>query len=234
MLGGIAGYVLVCLFDTNQESEPEQRQQATSEQGNGFQFSLLVLMAHVIQADGKIMHSEMQLVRNFLRDVFGEYAETQGNEILRKLFEYRKQCDDNIWNREIIMASCRELTDTMPEEHRIQLIAFLVEIAKADGEVCEAEIMAIRILATNLRLDATVVDQMFARDRDPLEESYKVLGDSANATDEEVRQAYRELVIKHHPDRFACLGDNIKEAATRKLQEINKAKELIYEARNMK
>ena len=60
-----------------------------------------------------------------------------------------------------------------------------------------------------------------------------MLGISPSATDEEVRRAYRELVRKNHPDRVATLGDDVKEAATRKLQEINRAKEMIYQARNM-
>ena len=58
---------------------------------NGFLFSLMVLAAHVIQADGKIMHSEMEYVRRFLRQNFGEVAVNEGESILLKLFEYRKQ-----------------------------------------------------------------------------------------------------------------------------------------------
>jgi DnaJ like chaperone protein len=69
---------------------------------------------------------------------------------------------------------------------------------------------------------------------DSLEEAYKVLEVSPNATDQEVRAAYRQLALKHHPDRVATLGEDVKKAAEEKFQQINNAKEKIYKARGMK
>ena len=62
----------------------------------------------------------------------------------------------------------------------------------------------------------------------------KLLEILPTATDEEVRAAYRKLVLKHHPDRVATLGEDIKRAAEEKLQDINNAKEIIYKARGIK
>lgn len=59
-------------------------------------FSLLVLSSYIINADGKIMHSEMELVRRFLRQNFGEAAKQQGEEILLKLFEQQKQMSQQL------------------------------------------------------------------------------------------------------------------------------------------
>ena len=90
-LGAIAGFILGTVFDTftgkssdtssegnaysaygNTTAEDILNRARQSQQGdrNGFLFSLMVLSAHIIQADGKIMHSEMELVRNFLRANF--------------------------------------------------------------------------------------------------------------------------------------------------------------------
>ena len=60
-----------------------------------------------------------------------------------------------------------------------------------------------------------------------------MLGVRPDATDDEVRAAYRKLALKHHPDRVATLGEDIRRAAEKKLQEINDAKERIYKARGM-
>jgi len=54
------------------------------------------------------------------------------------------------------------------------------------------------------------------------EDPYKVLGVDRNASDEEIKRAYRRLALKYHPDRNP--GDA---EATRKMQEINAAYEQI-------
>ena len=68
---------------------------------------------------------------------------------------------------------------------------------------------------------------------DSLEDAYKVLGLTPQATDEEVKRAYRKLALEHHPDRVAKLGDDVRRAAEKKFQEINAAKERIYKARGL-
>ena len=67
-----------------------------------------------------------------------------------------------------------------------------------------------------------------------LEDAYKVLEISPNATDDEVRKAYRKMALKHHPDKVATLGEDVRKAAEQKFQQINDAKERIYKARGMK
>lgn len=65
-------------------------------------------------------------------------------------------------------------------------------------------------------------------------DDYQVLGISPNATDEEVRQAYRILALKHHPDRVANKGEVAKEKAERTFRQITEAKERIFKARGLK
>ena len=66
-----------------------------------------------------------------------------------------------------------------------------------------------------------------------LDEAYKVLEIDSSATDDEVKAAYRKMALKHHPDRVATLGEDIRRAAEQKLQKINEAKERIYKERGM-
>ncbi len=58
---------------------------------------------------------------------------------------------------------------------------------------------------------------------------YKVLGVTPNATDEEIKQAYRELVRKYHPDKY--VDTDLAEMATEKMKEVNAAYEEIQRQR---
>ena len=54
---------------------------------------------------------------------------------------------------------------------------------------------------------------------------YEVLGVSENASDEEIKKAYKELVKKYHPDKYQ---DNpLADLAEEKLQEINEAYDIL-------
>ena len=61
--------------------------------------------------------------------------------------------------------------------------------------------------------------------RDP----YEVLGVSKNATDDEIKNAYRELARKYHPDNYT---DNpLSDLAADKMKEINEAYDAIVNMR---
>ena len=58
---------------------------------------------------------------------------------------------------------------------------------------------------------------------------YEVLGVSENASDEEIKKAYRELARKYHPDNYA---DNpLSDLAGEKMKEINDAYDQIMNSR---
>ena len=211
--------------------------QTYEEQRNSFLFSMLVLSSYIIKADGKIMHSEMEFVRQFLRQNFGEQAVNQGQEILLKLFEVQKQQGEQEF-RKTIHQSCTEIKHYMDVSQRLQLLNYLVIIAKVDGYVSPEEIKALKEVARHLGLTAKDVDSMLnmesgARTDSNIEDAYKVLGISPTATDDEVKAAYRKMALKHHPDRVATLGEDIRKAAEKKFQDINDAKERIFKARGL-
>lgn len=59
---------------------------------------------------------------------------------------------------------------------------------------------------------------------------YEVLGVSPNATKEEIKTAYRELVKKYHPDRYT--DEVMKAKATEKIKEINEAYDILIKGKN--
>lgn len=256
VLGAIAGYCIGSLLSDatstaerdngfngngntfrNDYSDTQFNQRPFEEDRNSFLFSMLVLSSYIIKADGKIMHSEMNCVRNFLRNNFGEQAVQQGEDILLKLFEMQKQQGATTF-KETIRKSCVEISFHMNIGQRLQLLDYLIIIAKVDGTVSPEEVYALKEVATYLGLSAQDVDSMLNMEASSnqqigLDEAYKILGISPNATNDEVKAAYRKMALKHHPDCVSTLGDDVREAAEKKFQEINNAKERIYKTRGL-
>lgn len=248
-LGALAGYAIGSLFDNANDAQNSQRDAYGNPlndgqygndsyygQRNSFLFSMLVMASYIIRADGKIMHSEMEFVRRFLRDNFGDTAVGEGEQILMNLFEQRKQMDQTnpLAFKNTINECGAQIASNMSYEERLQLLSFLAQIAISDGNVCKEEIDALKEVALAMGLSLKEVESMLNLRGSSLEEAYKVLEIDPSASDDEVRAAYRKLALKHHPDRVATLGEDIRKAAEEKFQDINNAKERIYKARGMK
>lgn len=58
---------------------------------------------------------------------------------------------------------------------------------------------------------------------------YSVLGVSRNATDDEIKKAYRELARKYHPDNYA--GNPLADLVEEKMKEVNEAYDAIQKER---
>ena len=247
-LGALAGIILGSFFEEganmtgqsfgggpNYDDEYTRRDLYAGER-NSFLFSMLVMASYIIRADGKIMHSEMEYVRQFLRRNFGEIAVSQGEEILLKLFDQAKRMDqeNNMGFKNTIRECGTQIAYNLSYEERLQLLAFLAEIAKSDGNVCAAEINALKEVAMAMGMSDREVESMLNLKGSSLDDAYKVLEIEPTATDEEVRAAYRRMAVKHHPDKVASLGEDIRKAANEKFQKINEAKERIYQSRGLK
>ena len=226
-IGGLLGFILGSIYDDMQSAAYEYRGPTTTPgepshtRRGDFSVSLLVLASAVMKADGRVMRSELNYVKQFLINTFGEEETAEMLPLLRSLLEREVPLND----------VCRQIADNMEYSQRLQLLHFLYGIAAADNEVSPSEVRVIEQIGVFMgvyRSDLDSIRSMFVKDRSA---AYKILGVSEDATEEEIKRAYRKLVLLHHPDRVAHLGEDIQRAANEKLQQINAAYEEIRKQR---
>ena len=64
-----------------------------------------------------------------------------------------------------------------------------------------------------------------------LDDAYSILGLKSEATNDEIKSAYKQKVKEYHPDRVANLGEELKQLAEQKTQQINKSYEMLKKYR---
>ncbi len=224
-IGALAGFVLGTLFDLSEKADPNARTFGNGIQTtpNDYMFSLLVLVSAVLNADGKIMKSELNYVKEFFKANFGTDGAQNALRILHDLTKQKIPVTD----------VCQQIKNYMDYPSRLQLIHFLFGIAASDGEIHPDELNLIRHISINLGIstaDYTSIEAMLIPKTDW---AYDVLEIVPSATDEEVKKSYRKMALKYHPDKVSYLGEEIQQAANEKFKKVNEAYQLISKERKL-
>lgn len=242
LFGGILGFIIGTFIDNYQRVMGQLRQQAKSEGRTFspeelFQFyqqrssvndvptMLMALSAAVMTADGKVLKAELDYVKSFFAQQFGPQFSSSHLQTLKQFID-----SGQIPLQQI----CQDIRTRMKPEIRIQLIHYLFGIAKADGDVSNVETKVIQQIADMLgisTMEFESVKNMFYRD---VNSDFKVLGIDSEATNEEVKKAYRQMAIKFHPDKVASMGEEFQKGAKEKFQKIQDSYEAIKKNRGFK
>lgn len=214
---------------------------------------LMRLTAAVMQADNKLLKSELDYVKTYLVKNIGA---TRAQEAILKLRDYLNQNID-------IQDVCNNIKQNSNIQERILILQFLFGLAQADGHIDDIEINVIRNIAIGIGITSSTFEalkSMFvgysyqggygsgygygygydsgsgnygSTSYHDLNDDYKILEVSPDATDEEVKKAYRKAAIKHHPDKVNHLGEEMRKAAEEKFAKVNEAYDRIKKSRGM-
>ena len=198
-------------------------QQRTSQ--NDVPTIIMALSAAVMKADGKVVKSELDYVKQFLKQQFGENYSNTHLQTLKHFLESGEIPLDQI---------CSDIKMRMQPEVRMQLLHYMFGIAKADGLVSESELNVMNVIASMMgvsNVDFESIKNMFYRNADS---DYKILGIESSATDDEVKKAYRKMAIKFHTDKVASMGEEYEKGAKEKFQQIQSAYDNLKKNRGIK
>ena len=187
-----------------------------------FELNLLSLCALVIKADGTgPTQKELDYVRYKFVSLYGK---EKANEIFRA-FNQIKQAEVPVTR------ICLYIRARTNYEARLSIIHFLFDIASLDGRIKEAEMALLERINKNLNIDSSDFESVKAMFRQEKDDDYTILGISKDASEADIKKAYRDMVKKYHPDRINTNDIAIRKGAEEKFKRIQEAYDSIQKQR---
>ena len=248
--GAIIGFIIGAVIDAFRNMKVTRVGFFTSQ--DNFINMLLILTSAVVKSNNtkNMAHAELNYVRDYLLKTFGPERAT---DALYQLKDYLNQDFD-------IPTICHDFSNKDSILEKLLMLQFLFGLSGSDGNFSNHESAMLRNIADWMgvsRNDFESVKAMYftrqyqyqyqqqrqqqysqsnssySRSFSSLENDYKVLEISSSVSDEEVKKAYRQLAMKHHPDRVNHLGEDIRKTAEEKFTILNQAYERIKKERGI-
>ena len=126
---------------------------------------------------------------------------------------------------------CMDLRVHTNYEARLSIIHFLFDVASLDGRVKEAEMALIERINKNLLINQSDFESVKAMFRQEKDDDYTILGLTKDASEADIKKAYRDMVKKYHPDRIDTNDAAVRRGAEQKFKRIQEAYESIQKQR---
>jgi DnaJ like chaperone protein len=223
-IGGILGLAVGSIFDSGTSVVTGQGSDIRSRTLRGdYAASLLVLIAAVMKADGRVMKSELDYVKRYFVSRFGEDTASEAVVMLRDILKQEIPLRD----------VTQQLSQRLDYSYRLEMLHFLFGIASADGSVSEAESVVIHRISDYMSISGSDFQSIRAMFVSQTDASYKILEVEPTVSDEEVKKAYRRMAMKYHPDKVSHLGEDFKNVANEKFKKVQAAYDQIKKERGI-
>ena len=197
---------------------------------------LVSLLAKVAKSDGRVSELEARLITQVLDDLSQKVSGVSGvREYLKEVYNSQKENVNNAYET----ARNYKRAFNLNYDTCVARLTFFLNLAYIDGEFNKSEQDVIRNIAYGFGIDKETLDEIiykfdsfygsrFGADHDEISQendAFEALGLSKNASLDEVKVRYKELVRQYHPDILMGRGESkeVIERSTKKLQEINEA-----------
>jgi DnaJ like chaperone protein len=241
LLGVIIGHLVD--IDFFSRFMPKVVGRGASEVQRIFFDSTFSVMGYLAKADGRVSESEIRAAEQVMQQM--ELGPDMKREAIR-LFNQGKQPDFNLAAAMLrLKQACRQHPHILRTFLEIQ-----IQIANAEGQISRGKRAALQNICAELGVHGFMFDQFEQqanaeqnyqrsyqqpRSNQRLADAYQILNISKEATDPEVKKAYRRLISQNHPDKLMSQGlpPEMIKLANERTQKIKNAYETIKEARGM-
>jgi DnaJ like chaperone protein len=188
---------------------------------------ITALFVEVARADGDMRREEVREVRHYFEQVLHADAHTV-QAVRRHLKDFIAQpatLDAN--------AALDACLDALPAKDRLRLLDALYEMALADGPLQRSEREALKRMAEGLDVPDAKAQALAEQHLGDATPHYETLGLTPDASDADVKSAYRKLAARYHPDKASHQGPKAVEQAARRFQAVRDAYEEIRRLRGL-
>lgn len=238
--GLIFGLVLGHLFDRALAGALGRGGEQLDEIRQHFFRTTFLLMGHIAKSDGRVSEDEVTHTEGMFKQLgLGDEQRHEAILLFKEGADPGFSIDATVQRYLMAGGAHPALKQTM--------MLFLIALALADRELHSGEREALLRIGELLGYGQQTIDELLrmataqeqfhqhpgSANAPTLNNAYAALGVSAEASDSEVKRAYRKLMSQNHPDKLASRGvpDDMLKLATEKSQEIQAAYEMIRKSR---
>lgn len=244
-LGALLGASLGHNFDKGVDNESDQERLGfinVEKVQSAFFTATFSMMGHLAKSDGVVSKAEIAVAESVMQQM---RLSPQQKRLAISLFEKGKQAEFPAH------AVLKQLRAECNFRHNLlqMFIEILIVTALSDGDLQPAERQVLDTAAIGVGFSRDEFQRILQRLQASqrmhgkpdagitpaarLTDAYRTLGIDREASDDEVKRAYRRLMNQHHPDKLVAKGlpQEMMDMANQKTQEIKAAYELIRESR---
>lgn len=235
-LGALLGAAIGHQLDKNLVVSLEVNAGQTQRTQAAFFAAIFSVMGYVAKADGKVSKDEIGMAEQLMTQM---RLSAEQRRAAIELFNRGKQPSFDV---NAVLQQFR--SECHRQRNLMQMfLEMLIATAMADGALHSAEHEALKRVTHQLGFGDHHLEQLISMigarhpaqpaTRRTLDDAYQILGVTGDASDDDIKKAYRRLMSQHHPDKLVSRGlpEEMIRLATEKTADIKSAYEQIRSAR---